>query len=71
MAKEAVQLDPIDSESWLILGNSYLAVAFYSSHSSGNLKKALAAYNQAEKYQKPTGGSVNSADLYYNKATVS
>ena len=69
MAKEAVQLDPTDSESWLILGNSYLAVTFYSSHNSGCLKKALAAYRQAEKYEH-THGSLNSPDLYYNKAAA-
>ncbi len=69
MAKEAVHLDSIDSQSWLILGNSYLAVTFYSSHNSGCLKKALAAYSQAEKYGATQIG-FNSADLFYNKAAA-
>lgn len=33
LAKEAVQLDPSDGKSWLILGNAYFSVAFYSTHS--------------------------------------
>jgi hypothetical protein len=33
LAKEAVQLDPTDGKSWLILGNAYFSVAFYSTHS--------------------------------------
>lgn len=64
-----MHLDSIDSQSWLILGNSYLAVTFYSSHNSGCLKKALAAYSQAEKYGATQIG-FNSADLFYNKAAA-
>jgi len=69
LAKEALQLDTTDSESWLILGNSYLSLTFYSSHNSGCLQKALAAYRQSEKYE-PLQKNFNSADLFYNKASV-
>ena len=69
LAKEALQLDPQDSQSWLILGNSYLSLTFYSSHNSACLQKALAAYRQSEKYE-PSQKNFNSADLFYNKASV-
>jgi len=69
LAKEALQLDTTDSESWLILGNSYLSLTFYSSHNSGCLQKALAAYRQSEKYE-PLQKNFNSADLFYNKASA-
>jgi len=69
LAKEALELDPTDSKSWLILGNSYLSLTFYSSHNSGCLQKALAAYRQSEKYE-PSQKNFNSADLFYNKASA-
>lgn len=70
LAKEALQLDPTDGQSWLILGNSLLSVAFYSTHNDACIQKALSAYGQAEKY-KLSERNFNSADLYYNKAAVS
>jgi len=69
LAKEALQSDTTDSESWLILGNSYLSLTFYSSHNSGYLQKALAAYRQSEKHE-PLQKNFNSADLFYNKASA-
>ena len=72
LAKEAVEMDTTDGQSWLILGNSYLSVAFYSAHNESCIQKALAAYRQAENRQGTSVDSyVNSSDLYYNKATVS
>ncbi|XP_046463732.1 tetratricopeptide repeat protein 5-like [Daphnia pulex] len=67
LAKEAVQLDPTDGKSWLILGNAYFSVAFYSTHSDGYIHKALAAYGQAEKYEVKQR-NFNTADLCFNKA---
>ena len=65
-------MDTTDGQSWLILGNSYLSVAFYSAHNESCIQKALAAYRQAENRQGTSVDSyVNSSDLYYNKATVS
>lgn len=69
LAKEAVQLDPADGKSWLILGNAYFSVAFYSTHSDGYIHKALAAYGQAEKYEI-SKRNFNTADLCFNKAMV-
>ena len=69
MAKEAVQLDPADGKSWLILGNAYFSVAFYSKHSDGYVHKALVAYGQAEKYDI-TQRNYSTADLCFNKAMV-
>lgn len=71
LAKEAVELDTADGQSWLILGNSYLSVAFYSAHNESCIQKALAAYRQAENRQSTSPSYVNSSDLFYNKATVS
>ena len=67
LAKEAVQMDPGDGKSWLILGNAYFSVAFYSTHSDGYIHKALTAYGQAEKYDLPLR-NYNTADLCFNKA---
>ncbi|KZS18240.1 Tetratricopeptide repeat protein 5 [Daphnia magna] len=67
LAKEAVQLDPSDGKSWLILGNAYFSVAFYSTHSDGYIHKALAAYAQSEKYEM-NKRNFNTADLCFNKA---
>ena len=64
-------MDTADGQSWLILGNSYLSVAFYSAHNESCIQKALAAYRQAENRQDTSPSYVNSSDLYYNKATVS
>ena len=69
LAKEALQLDPSDGQSWLILGNSYLSVAFYSTHNDACIQKALTAYSQAEKCDLAQR-NFNSADLFYNKAAV-
>lgn len=69
LAKEAVQLDPADGKSWLILGNAYFSVAFYSTHSDGYIHKALTAYGQAEKYEI-SKRNFNTADLCFNKAMV-
>lgn len=51
-AREAVEIDPLDSFSWYILGNGYLALFFSVSSANsdmnfGDLRKALAAYQQA------------------------
>lgn len=69
LAKEAVQLDPSDGNSWLILGNSYFSVVFHSVQSDGYIYKALAAYGQAEKYDV-NQRNFNTADLCFNKAMV-
>lgn len=69
LAKEALQLDPSDGQSWLILGNALLSVAFYSAHNEACIQKALSAYGQAEKYDLARR-NFNSADLYFNKAAV-
>lgn len=67
LAKEAVQLDPNDGESWLILGNSFLSMSFKAEDHSSLIRKAFAAYDQAV---KPTKKLQNVPDLYFNKAVV-
>lgn len=46
-ATEAVELDPSDGISWLVLGNSYLISFFSIAQSQRKMKQALAAYIQA------------------------
>lgn len=68
LAKEAVQLDARDSESWYILGNSYLVCyTTGGGRDVGMLQKVLAAYKQAEKWE---GGEWRHPDLHYNRAEV-
>lgn len=68
LAKEAVQLDAKDSESWYILGNSYLVCyPTGGGRDAGLLQKALVAYKQAEKWE---GGEWKHPDLHYNRAEV-
>ncbi|XP_049765526.1 tetratricopeptide repeat protein 5-like [Schistocerca cancellata] len=63
-AREAVQLDPNDGQSWAILGNSYLSSYFTISQNPKILKQCMSAYFQAEK--DITASS--SPELHYNKA---
>lgn len=46
-AAEAVEMDPSDGLSWLVLGNSYLISFFSIAQSPRKMKQALAAYIQA------------------------
>ncbi|XP_066252294.1 tetratricopeptide repeat protein 5-like [Euwallacea similis] len=63
-AKEAVQLDPQDGNSWAILGNAYLYYFFVVQQNPSVLKQCLSAYSQSEKYIVTR----TSSDLHYNKA---
>jgi len=65
-AKEAVQLDPADGNSWCILGNAYLTLFFTSSQHPKFLKQAMTAYTNAEKDKT----ALDNPDLHYNKAIV-
>lgn len=67
LAREAVQMDPDDGESWLILGNAFLSMSFMATDHVLFIRKAFAAYDQAN---KPTKKLLNVADLYFNKAMV-
>lgn len=66
LAKQAVEMDANDGESWSILGNAYLSVFFAIQQNPRTLKLAMSAYHQAEK------GSVakNNPDLHYNKGVA-
>ncbi|KAK3579170.1 hypothetical protein CHS0354_022707 [Potamilus streckersoni] len=63
-AREAVQLDITDGESWLILGNAYLSMFFMVGQNPKFLKQAMSAYSQAEKDTV----TKNNADLHFNRA---
>jgi cytochrome c-type biogenesis protein CcmH/NrfG len=66
-AKQALELDLNDGESWYVLGNAHLTCFFLSdSNKSEDLNKALTAYNIAE---SKVAGEVK-LDLLYNRATV-
>ena len=67
LAKEAVQLDPDDGESWLILGNAFLSMSFKARDHESFIRKAFAAYDQAN---KPSKKLMNFPDLCFNKAMV-
>uniref|UniRef100_A0A1Y1M5P0 Tetratricopeptide repeat protein 5 OB fold domain-containing protein n=1 Tax=Photinus pyralis TaxID=7054 RepID=A0A1Y1M5P0_PHOPY len=64
LAKEAVQLDPNDGLSWIILGNAHLSSFFGLSQSPKTLKLCLNAYIHAEK----DIAAKSNPDLHYNKA---
>lgn len=63
-AKEAVQMDIADGNSWAILGNAYLSLFFAAGQNPRALKQAMSAYTLAEK--DPV--SRNNSDLHFNKA---
>eukprot|EP00959_Pyramimonas_sp_CCMP1952_P010323 216277-Pyramimonas_sp.AAC.1 len=66
-AKDAISMDLANSKSWYCLGNAYLNLYFQDNATEpGNLRKALKAYQNAER------GSVPSAnpDLHFNRAMV-
>lgn len=45
-AKEAVDLDPADGESWTILGNSYLSL-FFRKQEDKLLRQAINSFEKA------------------------
>lgn len=47
LAKQAVEMDTNDGESWSILGNAYLSVFFAIQQNPRTLKLAMSAYHQA------------------------
>lgn len=47
LAKEAVEMDTTDTESWMVLGNAYLASFFNIQQNPRTLKLAMAAYKKA------------------------
>ncbi|EFA86326.1 hypothetical protein PPL_00116 [Heterostelium album PN500] len=65
-AKEALAIDFKNSESWYILGNSYLSSFFIDvQKNESDLNSALKAYSYSEQHSKLK----NNPDLYYNRAT--
>lgn len=63
-AKQAVELDPQDGQSWTVLGNAHLSDYFLISQNPKTLKLCMKAYKQAEKDLV----AKNNPDLHYNKA---
>ena len=68
VAKEALALDFNDAESWYVLGNAYLGSFFNLNHDPTDLKKALSAYERADKFRDVNVSLL--PDLYYNRAEV-
>ncbi|XP_054261101.1 tetratricopeptide repeat protein 5-like [Macrosteles quadrilineatus] len=66
LAKQAVEMDTSDPESWLVLGNSFLAMFFNVQQNPKTLKQAMTAYLRSE--ADPVGK--NNHDLHYNKAVA-
>ncbi|XP_025836601.1 tetratricopeptide repeat protein 5-like isoform X2 [Agrilus planipennis] len=64
LAKEAVQMDPQDGLSWVVLGNAHLSAFFGISQNPKTLKLCLSAYSQAERDIIAR----STPDLHYNKA---
>lgn len=67
LARESVELDPTDGESWYVLGNALLQYSFVVTHSDSDLHQALGSYTAASKAEKKPESLV---DLHYNRATV-
>ncbi|WAR11624.1 TTC5-like protein [Mya arenaria] len=65
-AKEAVQMDISDGESWLILGNAYFSLFFSKGQNPKILTQAMSAYKQAEKDVV----AKNNPDLHFNRSSV-
>lgn len=63
-AKEAVEMDIADGNSWAILGNAYLSLFFAAGQNPRALKQAMSAYALAER--DPV--SRNNSDLHFNQA---
>ncbi|EDV26013.1 uncharacterized protein TRIADDRAFT_55686 [Trichoplax adhaerens] len=66
IAKEAVSLDVSDGNSWLVLGNAYLARFFAGGQSPKILQQSLSSYSQADK----DSSTALCSDLHFNRATV-
>lgn len=66
-AKQAVALDVKDGESWYVLGNAYLCKFFVPPHEPKELKRALTAYESAEKNATE---AMAAPDLFFNRANV-
>ncbi|XP_063226867.1 tetratricopeptide repeat protein 5-like [Bacillus rossius redtenbacheri] len=64
-AKEAVQLNPRDGLSWLVLGNAYIA-RYFTVQNPDTLKLCMSAYQHALKDPE----AECHADLHYNMAIV-
>lgn len=62
-AKQAINMDLQDGESWYVLGNAMLIDFFVNLKKIDQLNMALKAYNQAERFQ-----SKPNPDLHYNRA---
>ncbi len=66
MARQSVQLDTSDGQSWSILGNAYFAHFFNVSQNPRTLKQSMSAYRQAEKDPIAKG----TPELNFNKGVV-
>ncbi|XP_046666019.1 tetratricopeptide repeat protein 5-like [Homalodisca vitripennis] len=66
LARQAVEMEASDPESWMVLGNAYLATFFTVQQNPRTLKLAMAAYKRAE----ADAVGKNNPDLHYNKAVA-
>ena len=63
LAKQALNLDLTDGESWYILGNAHLTNFFTNSTSYEDIDRALRSYSQSLKYK-----STPNPDLHFNRS---
>ncbi len=66
-AKEAIQLDMSDGESWYVLGNAYLSHYIAYSLNISDLDRALAAFRRAE---SSPSAIAHDPDLHYNRSMI-
>lgn len=73
LAKEAVEMDATDPESWMVLGNAYLAAFFSIQQNPRTLKLAMTAYKRAvsHSYMNPPRISVLAASFFFISSILS
>ncbi|KAJ3273843.1 hypothetical protein HDV01_003821 [Terramyces sp. JEL0728] len=64
LCKKALALDITYSPAWVGVGASYMAIYFKLTRNPSDLKKALAAFDQAD------NNNSNDPDLYYSRAII-
>uniref|UniRef100_A0A1B6DEG0 Tetratricopeptide repeat protein 5 OB fold domain-containing protein n=1 Tax=Clastoptera arizonana TaxID=38151 RepID=A0A1B6DEG0_9HEMI len=66
LAKQAVEIDTNDGDSWSVLGNAHLSYFFAIQQNPKSLQHAMSAYLQAEKHSI----AGHNPSLHYNKAVA-
>ncbi|CAL1590825.1 unnamed protein product [Knipowitschia caucasica] len=67
LARQAVQLDVTDGESWYTLGNAYVSLFFCSGQNPQFSQQAFSSYAQSEKVDKAASSY---PELHFNRANL-